>query len=277
MFGLNEDGMELELEDDAEAETEAATGFAVHSELGGPAPTHPERHATYHPPHLREGDEGYEEAVAAESRSILVRSSVPSDQDAAESVQAQPPSDVHPSGHMKAPPWGVSAKMLLRNPTYLYCTVGLALVTFASGGLADWIATWMNRVHGIKESTAATMTGAITCVGGIIGTGMGAYLGDKAKGHIRQPYLGVASLNLIITTLCSWAIMVVPSIYAVGVLVFFAQVSLWSYTGPINATTINSVAPNMRVRAFAFQICFSHGQEHTHMGLHAVRSPRASF
>lgn len=272
MFGLNEDGMDVELEDDDEAggtSGSPAAGFAVHSELGGPAPTHPERHANYHPPHLHEGDEGYAEAVAAEagseSRSILVRSSVPSDRDAAEGGPAPPPSDVHPNGHLKAPPWGASAKMLLRNSTYMYCTIGLALVTFASGGLADWIATWMNRVHHIPESTAATMTGAITCVGGIIGTGMGAFLGEKAKGKIRQPYLGVASLNLIITSLCSWGIMVVPSIYAVGVLVFFAQVSLWSYTGPINATTINSVPPNMRVRAFAFQICFSHGQgTHAH-------------
>jgi len=40
--------------------------------------------------------------------------------------------------------------------------------------------------------------------------------------------------------------------------VFVAQVCLWSYTGPINALTVNSVPANMRVRAFAFQIFFTH-------------------
>jgi hypothetical protein len=52
--------------------------------------------------------------------------------------------------------------------------------------------------------------------------------------------------------------MVLPRVWLIGVVVFVAQVCMWAYTGPINALTVNSVAPEMRVRAYAFQIFLSH-------------------
>jgi hypothetical protein len=187
---------------------EVDLAFAVQCEIGGPAPTHP---SGYHPPRTS--------SVADESvPSILVRSSSTSSVGSPTAARA---------AHLQSPPWKESMVMLFNNPSYMYSTVGLTFVVFASGGLADWFPSWMNRVHNVDRDTAATLVGAITCVGGILGTAWGSWLGERAKGVIAQPYLGVAGLNLIVTTMCAWAVMVVPNIYLIGGLVFVAQISMW--------------------------------------------------
>ncbi len=256
-------------DDDAAAfDDDDSVTYLNDNELGGGAISHPHIHHHTDSQHLQGGsyqpplqhDEDSAVSGITTSRSIVVRSVV---SDGGDSDQQPSPAPAAGPAGGKAPPWGQSALMLLRNPTFVYCTVGLTAVTFASGGLADWIATWMYRVHDVSKETAATMVGALTCVGGIVGTAYGAWAGEWAKGRIKQPYLGVAALNMVVTTLCAWGINLIPPgagwrIWLIGALVFVAQVCLWAYTGPINALTINCVSANMRVRAFAFQIFLTH-------------------
>ena len=262
MFGLNAAGMQCDSDDDLAPDHDA---FAVGNELGGPAPMHPSTLAVTAAtsPNTRRISDASAHATRPMSNTILVRSRAPTIGDEESSTERLQEEDGITSDgglppHMQPPPWKESVILLLHNRTYMFATMGLAFVTFASGGLADWFPSWLNRVHDVKENTASTLVGALTCVAGIIGTAYGSWAGDRMKGVIRQPYLGVPAVNMIITTACTWLVMIMPNVYLIGGLIFIAQVAMWAYTGPINALTINSVPSNMRVRAFAFQIFVTH-------------------
>lgn len=267
MFGLNEAGMDNDSSDD---ETEAPRdpydiAFAVESELGGPAITHPNG---VHPAPSRRP------TVVSGANTILVRPAAGGAEEST-AIPVAADSDIEYSvttgrpRHIPSPPWKESIVMLINNPYYMYSTVGLTFVTFASGGqnnddkqmrarapsyarqtacvvascaspfsflarsvffssgLADWTPSWMNRVHGVPKSTASTLVGILTCIAGIIGTAYGSWLGERAKGVIKQPYLGVAGLNMVVTAVCAWGVMLLPNIYLIGTLVFIAQVAMW--------------------------------------------------
>ena len=79
--------------------------------------------------------------------------------------------------------------------------IGYTFVTFAAGGMADWMPTFLKREVGIDYGTAGLVVGGASVVGGLGGTIIGGHLGDKLKGKIRQSYLAVSWIPLVPATL----------------------------------------------------------------------------
>jgi len=70
---------------------------------------------------------------------------------------------------------------LLRNRSYILNTLAMSAMTFAIGGLAQWIPSFLNRIHSMDVARANTLFGAATVVAGITGTLAGGWLGDYLK------------------------------------------------------------------------------------------------
>ncbi|HEY2861338.1 MAG TPA: MFS transporter, partial [Terracidiphilus sp.] len=68
---------------------------------------------------------------------------------------------------------------LVRNPAFLTGTFGLAMLTFAMGGISTWIPTFLERFAGLTTAKAGTLVGAITVVDGIAGTAVGGWLAQR--------------------------------------------------------------------------------------------------
>jgi hypothetical protein len=115
--------------------------------------------------------------------------------------------------------------MPLKNPMDMHSTVGLTFVVFASGGLANPLVDESSALR--RERYDRDAGGCDHMCGRHPGYSVGHWLGERAKGVIAQPYLGVSELHLIVTTLCAWAVMVAPNIYLIGGLVFVAQIPMW--------------------------------------------------
>jgi len=149
---------------------------------------------------------------------------------------------------------------LLRNKTYLFCTLGYVCVTFASGGMADWLPTYLHRYYDMDVDDANMLVGAVTVVAGIAGTMLGSFLGEAAKHrfHMRNPYLLVPAVSTSLSTLFGFGIIFLPSVVSVAATLFLCQIFLWCYTGPISAQTLNSVGPELRNRAMSLQILLIH-------------------
>ncbi len=67
---------------------------------------------------------------------------------------------------------------LARQGSYALTVLGYAAYTFAVGGLAFWMPTFLERVRAVPVSQATTGFGAIVVVTGFVGTFLGGWLAD---------------------------------------------------------------------------------------------------
>jgi MFS family permease len=146
---------------------------------------------------------------------------------------------------------------LLRNKAYLASILGYAAVTFSLGGISWWMPSFLQRVDGRSQSSAAFLMGAITVVTGLGGTITG--------GIIAQRWSRKTSKALYLVPAISAALAVPPAL-----LCFFGPKSLtlpglaiaifliFLGTGPVNAATVNAVRPEIRATAMAGQLFIIH-------------------
>lgn len=162
-------------------------------------------------------------------------------------------------GPKVAPPaWKEALPALLRNRRYMFTVAGYTAVTFATGGIADWFVAFVVRHRGMSLEGAAANLGAVTVVGGIVGTLLGGFLADKLKGRTKNPYLALSAVSMAPATLLSIVALTATSTTAIVAAIAGCQIFLWFYNAPVNAIIVNSVGPEMRVRAFALSIFSIH-------------------
>jgi len=65
----------------------------------------------------------------------------------------------------------------------------MAAMTFAIGGLAQWIPSFLYRVHAVDLAKGNTLFGATTVLAGILGTLAGGWLGDYWQKRNGKGYL----------------------------------------------------------------------------------------
>jgi len=124
--------------------------------------------------------------------------------------------------------------VLMHNEIYVYCVVGQILVTWAAGGLADWLPTYFEREFGVSPTTAGLATGGATVAGGLFGTITGGRLGDALVGKTHLPYMAISALGLVPSTVLAFlAILVARTQFGCTVAVCLAQFFMWWYNGPI--------------------------------------------
>jgi MFS transporter, Spinster family, sphingosine-1-phosphate transporter len=161
------------------------------------------------------------------------------------------------SQHEKAKLEKGTVLSLLKNKAYLSSILGYAAVTFSLGGISWWMPSFLQRIDGRTQSSAAYIMGAITVVCGLGGTITG--------GAIAQRWSRTNSKALYLVPAISSAIAVPPAL-----LCFFGPHSLTLYglgaaifliflgTGPVNAATVNAVRPEIRATALAGQLFIIH-------------------
>jgi len=161
------------------------------------------------------------------------------------------------SQHEKAKLEKGTVLSLLKNKAYLGSILGYAAVTFSLGGISWWMPSFLQRVEGRSQSSAAFLMGAITVVTGLGGTITG--------GVIAQKWSRTNSKALYLVPAISAALAVPPAL-----LCFFGPKSLtlpglavaifliFLGTGPVNAATMNAVRPEIRATAMAGQLFIIH-------------------
>lgn len=155
-------------------------------------------------------------------------------------------------------PFLQGVKALGPNRVYWFTTAGYTLMTFAVGGLASWMPTFLFRERGIPLGEAGLAFGAMTALGGLFGTVAGGYLGDWADRRGSGGGLRVSAAGLL---LCA-PFMIGAATFQVPLLIyasaFLAQFFLFLNSGPINATIVNCVAPSFRAFAMGLNVLLIH-------------------
>jgi sugar phosphate permease len=134
----------------------------------------------------------------------------------------------------------------------------MAAMTFAIGGLAQWMPSFLYRVHHLSVEKGNTLFGATTVLAGILGTLVGGWLGDRLQKKSSKGYLVLSGWGFLIgTPFAVWAILA-PSTTSCMTAIFIAEFFLFLNTGPLNTVIINVTPPATRAMAFAVNIFFIH-------------------
>ncbi len=146
---------------------------------------------------------------------------------------------------------------LFRNPAYLTATFGLAALTFAMGGISNWVPEFLRRSAGFSIAHASQVVGVITVVDGIAGTLTGGWLAHRwLRSNHRALYL-VSFWSVALTLPCGALVFFGPTAWVVPSL-FAAEFFLFLNTGPLNAAIVNSVSARVRATAIASNLFIIH-------------------
>lgn len=153
--------------------------------------------------------------------------------------------------------WATAVRGLTRNPAFVTATLGMAMMTFALGGLQVWMPTFLHRAHGYSLLQANVMFGASTIFNGIFASLAGGWISDWLLRRTKAAHylVSAVSLGLGIPAMC-FALFASGRPMIVGI--FLAEFLLLLNTGPLNAAVINAVGPHVRATALAVNIFIFH-------------------
>jgi len=146
--------------------------------------------------------------------------------------------------------------VLLRTPSYVFCTLGMTAMTFAIGGIAFWMAYYLKQKPG-APAAVTTIFGAITVVAGLTATLLGGWVGDKLRPRFSGSYFLVSGLAMLAGFPCL-LLTLHASFPMIWVWLFLACFCLFFNTGPTNTILANVTHPAIRAAAFALNILVIH-------------------
>ncbi len=146
---------------------------------------------------------------------------------------------------------------LFLNPAFWSATLGMAMWTFAVGGISAFLPTFFQNMGHFSLAHADLATGEITAVDGLLATIAGGWIAQLwlRRNHRALYYVSAWS-----------AILAIPF----GVLVFFgpmrwmvpgawlAEFCLFLNTGPLNTAIVNSVSAPIRATAISVNLFVIH-------------------
>ena len=147
---------------------------------------------------------------------------------------------------------------LIKTKTFVFNTLGMAAVTFATGAYATWGSTFYQRVHGLTAAEAGQRIGPLLVGAGLIGILLGMFVPDILYRLTRRAYLLLAAVAVLCATpLGLFGILDHNTKSSLGYL-FGASILLSMVLGPCNTVIANVVPPNRRAAAYAVFIFFIH-------------------
>jgi MFS family permease len=158
-----------------------------------------------------------------------------------------------------APPAAVRWRdylVLLRTPSYVFCTLGMAAMTFAIGGIAFWMPYYLMGRPGAGGAPITTF-GVIVVVAGVVATYLGGLAGDKFRTRFPGSYFLVSGTAMLVGFPFFVAVLWAPFPLGWG-LIFIACFCLFFNTGPTNTILANVSHPSLRSAAFALNIFVIH-------------------
>jgi MFS transporter, Spinster family, sphingosine-1-phosphate transporter len=147
---------------------------------------------------------------------------------------------------------------LLKTKSYLWNCLAMTGMTFAVGGLAAWVPTYLVRVRGMGLAEANLVFGLLTLVSGLGGTMAGGWLGDCLLPRVPTAYFLVSGVGLALSVPCAAAVILLQDRTWVLIAIFLAEVLIFLNTGPLNAIIANVSRSEVRATAYAVNIFIIH-------------------
>jgi MFS family permease len=152
---------------------------------------------------------------------------------------------------------------MLRIPSWVLNTLGMAAMTFAIGALAYWMPDYLEHravsdvnIFGVSVN-ARTFFGALTALAGLVATLLGGIAGDRLRDRIPGSYFLVSGLAMLVGCPMVLLVLWTPFPWA-WFFVFGAVFCIFFNTGPTNTILANVTHPAVRATGFALNILVIH-------------------
>jgi MFS family permease len=154
--------------------------------------------------------------------------------------------------------------VLLRTPSYVLNTLGMAALTFALGGMGHWMPDYIKHFRHEQGTTIGPFTlnpdilfGLIIVVSGLGATLLGGWVGDRLRTRFAGSYFLVSGVAMLLGFPLVLAVMYTPFPLA-WLFLFLCCFCLFFNTGPTNTILANVTHPAIRAQGFALNIFFIH-------------------
>lgn len=149
-------------------------------------------------------------------------------------------------------------RTFLKTPSYVLNTLGMTAMTFALGGIAYWMPTYIHEFRGVENLGQVNMMfGAITVAAGLSATLLGGIVGDRLRPRYSGSYFLVSGIGMLLGLPMFVAVLFIPFPMA-WVFIFLAEFCLFFNTGPTNTVIANVTHPAVRSSAYAVNILMIH-------------------
>jgi MFS family permease len=149
-------------------------------------------------------------------------------------------------------------RALAHNATYAGTVLGYAAYTFAVGGLAVWMPTYLERIRGLELARADFVVGSVTVAAGLGGTFLGGFLGDLVSRRVPRGHLWLSGISALLAVAPAYLTLTSPSSSIYQGAFFAAEFLLFLSTGPINVVLVSAVQVSRRAMAMAVSIFAIH-------------------
>jgi len=150
-----------------------------------------------------------------------------------------------------APPFATVAATLAGTPSFWLLAFGAASGSILGYGLIFWLPSFFNRSFGLSVAEVAWFYGSIVLVGGIAGTWLGGWFGDRTGPADPGAYARIPAMCFAIAAPVFAIGLFAPNLWLGWLLFAIGQMLALAWLGPVIAAVQHIVPPNMRATASA--------------------------
>jgi MFS family permease len=150
-----------------------------------------------------------------------------------------------------APPFLQVAARLARTPSFWLLSFGAASGSILGYGLIFWLPSFFGRSFGLSLAEVGWFYGGIVLIGGVAGTWLGGWLGDRTGPGDPGSYARIPALCFLAAAPCFAIGLFAPSLWLSWLLFTVGQMLALAWLGPVIAAVQHIVPPNMRATASA--------------------------
>jgi MFS transporter, Spinster family, sphingosine-1-phosphate transporter len=148
---------------------------------------------------------------------------------------------------------------LARNRSYVLNTLGMAMMTFALGGLQFWAPKYLSLGQGdlpLKEVNF--LLGMVVVLSGLIGTLLGGWLADRLAPRLPGAYFLVSGVGMLLSApLILTALLSVQPVIIFGSIGIGLTLAVFNF-GPTNTINVNVIPPRIRAAGIAVNLFLLH-------------------
>jgi MFS family permease len=150
-----------------------------------------------------------------------------------------------------APPLLSVAAALARTPSFWLLSFGAASGSILGYGLIFWLPSFFSRSFHLSLIEVSWFYGSIVLIGGVAGTWLGGWLGDRTGPDNPATYALVPAICFLIAAPVFAFGLFAPSLTVGWILFAIGQMLALAWLGPVIAAVQHIVPPNMRATASA--------------------------
>src|SRR3954470_13340700 len=150
-----------------------------------------------------------------------------------------------------APPFLEVAATLARIPSFWLLSFGAASGSILGYGLIFWLPSFFARSFHLELGQVGWFYGSIVLVGGVAGTWLGGWFGDRTGPADPGAYARIPALCFAIAAPVFAVGLFAPNLWLGWLLFAIGQILALAWLGPVIAAVQHIVPPNMRATASA--------------------------